>query len=256
MRFAEVEEAQNAPGVRLVVLAGVPSPWAEAAKGLFAVKRIDGLLVRLAPNDEAVKRWTGWHNAPVLFVDAEPQRMHWSEILEAAERLGGTPLVRSDPDERARTIGLAHELLGDGGLVWSARLVAIHGGLTSEGREGFPVRVARYLGAKYGYAPERADAAKARAVSILRRFDAMLAESRARGGEYVLPSGLSVLDVYLAASLAVLAPLDEARCPGMSPPIRHAFETGNPEVRASVTAALVEHRDRIYERHLGLPIAL
>src|SRR5450631_2409978 len=100
MKFVDLEEARNATGVRLVVLAAIPSPWSEAAKGLFVIKGIDGMLVRLAPRDEAVKQWTAHHNAPVLFVDREPPRTHWSDILEAAERLGGTRLIPADSGER------------------------------------------------------------------------------------------------------------------------------------------------------------
>ncbi len=256
MPFVDLEQARSAAGVRLVTLANVPSPWAEAAKGLLHVKGIDAMLVRLAPSDPGVREWTRWHNAPVLYVDADPPRTSWIEILEAAERLGGPALVASDPEARVRTIGLAHEILGESGLVWSGRLCTIHRGLETEGREGFPVKVARYLGAKYGYAPERVDAARERALAILRRFDALLAESRARGGDYLLSTGLGVLDVYLAAAVGVLAPLDEGRCPGMSPALRAAFASGDPILKAGLPASLVAHRDRIYERHLGLPVAL
>ena len=124
MKFVDLEQARSAPGVRLVVVGATPSPWSEAAKGIFVAKGIDGMLVRFLPSDAAVKQWTGFPNAPVLFIDAEPPRANWSEIIEAAERLGGrTSLVPNDADERTRTFGLAHELLGEGGLVWNGRLL-------------------------------------------------------------------------------------------------------------------------------------
>jgi glutathione S-transferase len=257
MKFVDLEEARSAPGVRLVVVGAIPSPWSEAAKSIFVVKGIDAMLVRFSPNDAAVKQWTGLHNAPVLFVDAEPPRAHWSEIIEAAERLGGrTSLVPIDADDRARTFGLAHELLGEGGLVWNGRLLVIHRGLTTEGREGFPLRLASYLAPKYGYAPEQAAAAKERVTSVLERFGRLVEARRARGQEYLFGDRLSVLDIYLATSLAPFAPLSQEQCPGMHPAMRHAFETASPELNAAVPAALREHRDIVYRRHLGLPIEL
>jgi len=257
MKFVDLEQARSAPGVRLVVVGATASPWSEAAKGIFVAKGIDGVLVRFLPSDAAVKQWTGFPNAPVLFIDAEPPRAHWSEIIEAAERLGGrTSLVPIDADERTRTFGLAHELLGEGGLVWNGRLLVIHRGLTSQGREGFPLRTASYLAPKYGYAPERAAATKERVMSALERFGRLVESKQARGQEYLFGDRLSVLDIYLATALAPFAPLPQEQCPGMHPAMRHAFETAYPELTAAVPVALREHRDLVYRRHLGLPIEL
>jgi glutathione S-transferase len=256
MRFVDLETARNAPGVRLVVLGAVASPWSEAARGLLVANGIDGMLVRFGVQEEAVKSWTGWHNAPVLFVDAEPPRMHWSDILETIERLGGHRLVPSNPDERARVFGLIHELLGENGLAWSARIVLIHRGFTTDGSEGFPIRLARYLAAKYGYAPDRVAAAKERAISLLQRFGELLNRSRKAGNKYLLGGELGALDVYLAATVGLLAPLPPERCKGMHEVVRHALATTDGEVRASVSAAMLEHRDLVYERHLGLPLEL
>jgi glutathione S-transferase len=258
MRFVDIDLARSASGVRLVVVKGVPSPWSEAAKGIFVVKGIDGLLVRASPPDDAVRQWTGSHNAPVLMLDGDPPRTHWSEILEAAERIGGSvKLVPDDPEQRIRMFGAAHELLGEGGLAWSARLLAVHRGLTTEGREGFPLRVARYIGAKYGYAPDRMDDVKARVVALLGRVADMAEANRARGSDYLLGDSLTALDIYAAAALAVLSPPGEAQCVGMHPAIRHAFATGAPDdVRAALPGVLREHRDLVYKRHLGAPVEL
>jgi len=257
MKFVDIEEARAAPGVRLVVMGATPSPWSEAAKGIFVAKGIDVMLVRFLPSDAAVKQWTGFHNAPALFIDAEPPRAHWSEIIEAAERLGGhARLVPVDADERIRTFGLAHELLGEGGLVWSGRLLAIHRGLTTEGREGFPLRLASNLAPKYGYAPERAAVAKERVTSVLERFGRLVEANDARGQKHLFGDRLSVLDIYVATALAPFAPLPPEQCPGMHPAMRHAFDTAYPELTAAVPVALREHRDLVYRRHLGLPIEL
>jgi len=251
MRFVPLEEARTAPGWKLVVAAHLPSPWSEAAKGVLHVEGIDAVLVRFSSSDAAVKEWMGWHNVPVLLVPGEPIRTHWSDILEAAARAGGTPLVPRDPDARARLIGLAHDLLGENGLAWSGRLLAIHRGLVTEGKEGFALRVARYLAPKYGYAPDRVDAARARVRALFDRFAALVG-----GRAYALGDSLTALDVYLATTLGPFAQMPEALCPGFHPTVRHAFATADPELWDALPTALRAHRDRIYEKHLELPVQL
>jgi hypothetical protein len=54
-------------------------------------------------------------------------------------------------------------------------------------------------------------------------------------------------------TLAPILPMPEAECP-MPPPVRHAFETVDEDVRAAVTPALLEHRALMYARHLVLPV--
>jgi hypothetical protein len=53
--------------------------------------------------------------------------------------------------------------------------------------------------------------------------------------------------------LAVIDPLPEAQCP-MAPPVRHAFETLDREVKEAVSPALRTHRALMFERHLVLPV--
>jgi glutathione S-transferase len=255
MRFVSLEEARAATGLKLVVAASLPSPWSEAAKGILHVKGIDALLVRFASTDKAVREWMGWHNVPVLLAPGWPIRTHWTEILEAAERLGaerGSPrLVPTDGDDRVRLFGLAHELLGENGLVWSSRLLVIHRGLMTEGQEGFPLRIAQYLAPKYGYSPDRVDAARARVRLLFDRFARLLA-----GNTYALGGVLTALDLYIATAIAPLAPMSEDLCPDTHPIVRHAFATASPDLSNTIPPILVAHRDRIYAKHLDLPVRL
>jgi hypothetical protein len=110
MRFVEIEEARAAAGLRLVVAGGLPSPWSQAAMSIFDAKAIDYVAVRLRPAAEQVKTWTGSHNAPVAIHDDEPPRTGWAEILALGERM----------------YGVAHEILGEAGLCWDARLLMTH----------------------------------------------------------------------------------------------------------------------------------
>jgi glutathione S-transferase len=252
MRFVSLEEARAASGLRLVVTSSVPSPWSETAKGCFDVKGIDYRAVRLAPRDADTRAWTNRHNAPVAMYDDEPPRSGWAEIVALADRIGDrVPLVPEAPGERLEMWGLAHEILGEGGLVWSLRLEAIHQGLTTGGARGFPERAARYLGDKYGYHPSRVDAARGRIASGLRTLARRLEDGRL----YVVGGALSAADICVATALGMLAPLPHADCP-MLPDFRRTYESWTPDIAAAVAPSLIAHRDFIYRQHLALPMAM
>jgi glutathione S-transferase len=255
-RFVELEEARAASGVRVVVASGVPSPWSQAALGAFDVKGLDYVALRFRRSDEEIKRWTGSRNVPVVLYDDEPPRTGWAEILALAERLGGSvSLVPDDDDTRVRMFGLSHEILGEGGLGWSVRLLLTHASLATGGSEGWPLPVAAYLAPRYGYAPERVQPSRARALLVLRLLDRVLAESHARGHQYLLGATPSAVDIHCAVALAPIVPMPEVECP-MLAPVRHAFETLDPEVRNAVSDALLAHRARMFARHLVLPVRL
>jgi glutathione S-transferase len=178
--YVSVEEAIQRPGLRMVVVGGVPSPWGEAAKGLLHIKRIPWAAVRLDYESEALKQWAGQRSGPVAILDKERPRSGWAEILLLAERLAPQPaLVPADPFDRALMFGLSHELVGEGGLAWTRRLQLVHAGL--QGLGGFPPPVAKYLAKKYGYTPELGAAAADRVASLL----AMLAQRLDKGPYYV-----------------------------------------------------------------------
>jgi glutathione S-transferase len=256
MKFVDLETARSARGLRLIVLAGVPSPWSEAAKGIFRIKGIDFVAVRMQSADDAVQRWTGSRNAPVAIYDDEPPRTGWAEILALAERLDQrVRLLPVDVETRAHVHGFSHEILGENGLLWCARLVTIDASLTSEGARAFPLRSARYLASRYGYAPERISAAQERMFEALGALDRLLAQGHCAGGPYYFGEQLSALDVYSAVAMGILAPLPEELCP-MHPAARAGFSWLYDQIRDRLPAGLLEHRDLIYARHLGLPVEL
>jgi hypothetical protein len=151
--YVSVEDAMTRGGLRMVVVGGVPSPWGEAAKGILHIKGIEWVAVRLAYDNDALKKWAGQLNGPVAIYERERPRPGWAEILLLAERLSPTPsLLPADPGERALMFGMAHEICGEGGLGWSRRLQLIDAGLHKAG--GFPEPVAAYLGKRYGHSPE------------------------------------------------------------------------------------------------------
>jgi glutathione S-transferase len=252
MRLSTLEDARAERGLRLVVTEGVPSPWSESAKGWFDVKGVDYAMVRLNPRDEEVRAWTGHHNAPVAIYADEAPRAGWAEILALSERLAPTPrLIPARESDRIEMLDLVRAILGEGGLVWSLRLCLIHDGLVTEGARGFPARAARYLGAKYGYSPERIEPARAQAMSVLRQLGDRLADGR----PYLLGESLTGLDVAAAAAMGVVDPLPHTLCPTL-PAFRAAYESLDPAVRAAAAPALRAHRDFVYRHHLRLPVLL
>jgi len=113
--YISVEDAITRPGLRMIVVGGVPSPWGEAAKGLLHIKRIDWAAVRLVYDSEALKEWAGERSGPVAIYDNEKPRTRWNDILLLAERLSPEPaLLPNDPAERALPLGEAARILQTG----------------------------------------------------------------------------------------------------------------------------------------------
>jgi glutathione S-transferase len=259
--WVPIEEARGLPGLRLVITAGVPGPWGEAAKALFQVKRIPYARVpqQMGAANEELVAWTGHDNAPQAVFGEEPARTLWMQIIFLAERLAPEPaLVPADPALRAQMFGLIHELAGENGLGWCRRLMLLAPTLalpTSALAEDHPVRVqVTTLGRKYGYSQAAAAAAPARVEGILRLFSEQLAAQQRRGSAFLLGERLSALDLYWAGFAGLISPLPEPQC-AMPAMLRPLYELGGP-ARAACSPELLAHRDRVYREHLELPIAL
>jgi glutathione S-transferase len=252
--YVSVEEAMKRGGLRMVVVGDVPSPWGEAAKGVLHIKGIEWVAVRLAYDSEALKSWAGERSGPIAMYEQERPRSGWAEILLLAERLAPAPsLLPSDPAERALVFGLAHEICGEGGLGWSRRLQLVHAGLQKAG--GFPERVAKYLGKKYGYSPEIGAASGRRVAELLRMLAARLKAQRKAGSRYYVGDSLTAVDIYSATFTSMFTPLSPEQCQ-MEAGTRAAFETRDPLTQAALDPILFEHRDMMYAEYLELPLSL
>lgn len=253
-QYLSVDEAIARRGLRLVVIGQVPSPWGEAAKGIFQIKGIDFAAVRLVYDNEALKAWVRELSGPVAIYDDEPPRSGWAEILMLAERLAPTPaLLPADPALRARALLLADKFCGPAGLGWNRRLQLVHAGLSKTG--GFNERVAGYLGKKYGYVPDATAHSAARVSELLQEFAGALRARRDAGKSYYLGDTLSAVDIYSATFMALFKPLPEASC-AMHPVARAGFEWLDSATAAALDPILLEHRDLVYARHLVLPLSL
>jgi len=252
--YVSVEEAIKRPGVRMVVVGDVPSPWGEAAKGILHIKGIEWAAVRLAYDSERLKEWAGQRSGPVLIYNDERPRAGWAEILLLAERLAPTPsLIPANAADRALVFGLAHEICGEQGLGYSRRLQLVRAGLQNAG--GFPERVSKYLGKKYGYSPAAGAAAGLRVAELLSMLVARLKAQRRAGSRYYVGDALTAVDVYSATFMAMFGPLPPEQCK-MDAGTRTAFENNDAQIEAVLDPMLFAHRDMMYAEHLELPLAL
>lgn len=255
--YVEVEQARGMSGLRLVLTAGVPGPWGEAAKAIFRVKEVPFVRVRQAagqPNP-ALREWTGRENAPIAVYEDEEPRDGWADILWLAERLGPEPaLVPDDPEARARMFGLAHEICGGGGFAWQRRLMLLQPMLEADPPPPEAMAaIGRRLGNRYGYSREAAAAAPARVAATLSQLSAQLLAQRRAGSRYFIGDALTALDLYWATFAAMVEPLPDAQCP-MGQPMRAGYTLRDATARAAADPILLEHRDFIYDAHLELPL--
>ena len=258
--YVDVERAKRLPGLRLVLTAGVPGPWGEAAKGLFDAKGVRYTRVRQVggePNPELVA-WTGHANAPQALWEDEPARTGWNEIVELAERIAPAPaLLPADPAERAEAVGLCALVAGPDGVGWLRRLMLfdeILGLPESAMPKDHPLReLVAGMGARYGYSREAAASAAARCAALVELLAARLEAQRARGRRYLVGGALSAADVYWAAFAAMVEPLPAALCP-MPDALRPQYAARDPRIRAAAERGLLAHRDFVYREHLVLPL--
>jgi glutathione S-transferase len=251
--YVSISAARGLGGLRLVLLRGVPSPWGQAARGIFELKRIPFVPVQRAPDDPpgALLEWTHQDSFPAAMYEDERPRTGWAEILFLAERLGPEPpLIPRDPAERALMFGLSHEICGEMGLAWARRLVLLAPALAGSADPAL-AGFAR----KYGSGPVELKAANQRVAEVLGLLARQLREQRAAGREFLVGDRLSAVDLYWATFCNLVAPLPPSQLP-MPEDRRAQFGALEPEVKAALDPALLEHRDRIYRQYLRLPVEL
>ena len=256
MDYVEPGDARNLPGLRLALTVGVPGPWSESAKAIFAVKGISYVPVAQYAGKENrdLVAWTGSRNAPVAVFDDEAPRQGWAEILLLAERLNPElPLLPADPAERALVFGLAHEICGEEGFGWTRRvmlfeaiLAAARGGAVLEPGMLAMLREYRITEAAIAAAPGRI-------IGILDMLAARLRAQHASGRRYLVGDALSACDLYWACFAALIDPLPAAVNP-MPDFLRRIYGGVTPELAAAKHPILFEHRDFIYATHLTLPL--
>ena len=266
--YMTIREARDKQGLRIVLGDfAIPGPWHESCKGICRVKGLEYIPVRSSNEGESdamlgmngsqseLVEWTAQSSAPVMIWNDERPRSLWNDQLFLAERLAPEPsLIPEDPSDRNTMFGLANELMGENGLIYSKRHLMTAGPLNSLPENSEERVFWNYLGDKYGYSEERAARAANRIKGVLEVIGAQLASQKSAGLDYLVGTKLSALDIYWAAACGILSPLPEDKCPMATDMRGTAYGNDNAEIASVLTGDLVRHRDFIYERHLELPL--
>lgn len=254
LQYRSFEEVVNHPGLRMVLVKGMPSPWGQAAKTIFEVKDLDYVAAPWRPgeaNDE-IAAWGGESSAPIVAWSNEKPIHRWIDILYLAERLAPTPsLIPADGMERALMIGLSHEICGERGIGWNRRLQLF---APAYQRGNPPANIGR-MGSKYGYNENDVKAAGERIAGSLKALTAQLKSQHAQGRHYFIGGALSALDIYWTAFAILLDPLPREQCP-MPEELRPGFAVSEPVVKTALDPLLLEHRSRIFNECFRNPMEL
>jgi glutathione S-transferase len=254
LEYRTFEEITNHPGLRLVLVQGMPSPWGQAAKTFFEFKGLDYVASPWAvfePN-ESICRWGSADSAPIVAWRDERPVHGWLDILLLVERIQPFPaLLPSDVMLRALAVGLSNEICGRGGLAWNRRLQMVQPAFADEAGPS-PVRT---MGLKYGYCDEEFIHAGERVAVSLKALTKQLKTQYAAGHPYFVGNQLSAVDIYWTAFANFFDPLPSAQCP-MPDEFRPTFTATDPVVVNALDPILLEHRDRIFRMHFRDPMEL
>jgi glutathione S-transferase len=244
MDYVPLEQVIAAKGLRLVLVKGLPSPWGQAAKTMFELKGVPFVCAPQIPGDPNpdLVRWSGQGSGPVVVWEDEKPIHHWLDILFLAERLAPEPrMIPESPRERALTIGLSHEICGEGGIGWSAREMmfapAIEGGTVPD--------AIRIMAKRYQFDMKSARAARDRAAGSLGLLADQLKAQRAAGKRFFVSDRVTALDLYWTAFSVLVAPPPDALCP-IPPFFRPVFEDVAAKMAAAIDPVLLEHRDAVF----------
>lgn len=254
--YISVEQARNMSGLR-VVLPPAPGPWAESIKGILYVKKLPYAMAlhEVGTPSLALKEWTAQTSSPVVAWNDERPRSIWNDQLYLAERLAPEPrLIPEAIEDQVLMFGLANQLMAETGLVWNLRVLAIHRGQTNLKLNEKARAMVDFLAAKYQHGiPNEAEHASRRAAEIVALFVARLQQQHKRGSRFLIGESLSALDIYWAASCAMLRPLPPEHC-NMPHWLRITYTANDPRVVDAIHPILLEHRDFIYQQYLQLPM--
>lgn len=255
MDYIAVSEAKTMRGLRLVLSAGVPGPWGESAKAVLKARGIAFAPVRqeVRAANEELRAWTGCRNAPTAVYNDEPPLTGWHDILMLSERLGSGPsLLPSEFAERALCVGYAAEICAQDGFGWNRRLNMFEKLVGTEIPEGAEPHQREFL-RQYGLSKAAASRASARVADIMKALAAQLHAQRARKSRYLIGDALSAVDLYWSCFSQMVRPLPAEVNP--APEYLFAIYSDLPPlVESALDPVLIEHRDFIYERHIGLPL--
>src|SRR5258708_35370919 len=113
LQYRSLEEIIDHPGLRIVLVRGVPSPWSQAAKTIFEIKGLDYVAASWPPGEpnENIVAWGGDTSAQIVAWASEKPINRWIDILYLAEGLPpNVPAPPTEPTLRRLSAGLSAEL--------------------------------------------------------------------------------------------------------------------------------------------------
>lgn len=249
LNYQDFTSIQQQDGLRMLVVKGIPSPWSEAAKGIFQVKQLEWTACYHDPSSREMSSFTGSRSAPVALYNDETPVINSLDILMLAERLEpNKSLLPLDAEKKTEVLALCQKIIGEMGLGWCRRLDSVHNGI-------YPQPIADYLAKKYGYQASLGPDYGELTISILKLLTDKLKAQHEKGVKYYVGDTLSAVDIYSATFMACFNPLAPEQCP-MYPPIRTVFETLDEATQQALDPILLAHRDYIYSQYLSLPLSL
>ncbi len=251
MDYVSVSEAKSMPGLRLACVKGIPSPWSLAARAVLELRGVDFVPFAQegnAPNTELVE-WTGHRNAPVAVYDDEAPRVRWLEIVHLAERLGSGPsLIPTDLSDRMTMVGLTSEMSEPYGFAWNGRLLLMSTIHDAMGDAALDLPIFK----EYGWSQEAADASAGRAREFITMLADRLKAQRSAGSDYLVTDSLTAADIYWAYFSVFVDTMTPEQNP-MEDQLRAMWDASGAKLGV-VDPIVIEHRDRIFEKHLKLPL--
>jgi glutathione S-transferase len=254
LQYRSFKEIADHPGLRMVLVKGLPSPWGQSAKTIFEIKGLEYVVAPWLPGEANadIVAWGGEASAPIVAWAGEKPINRWIDILYLAERLAPKPsLIPADAKQRALMIGLAHEICGELGIGWNRRLQLFAPAYAS----GNPPPNISRMGSKYRYNEGDLRLAGERIAESLKALGGQLQSQYARGAQYFVGDGLSALDIYWTAFANLLDPLPKEQCP-MPEAWRPGFVAADPVIKSALDPLLLEHRSRIFRAHFRDPMEL
>jgi len=253
--YTSPAEAREMPGMRLALTVGVPGPWSESAKKIFEYKGIPYVPVaQIAsePNEDLVA-WTGIRNAPVAVWEDEPARSNYMDILTLAERIKPEPsLIPEDPEARQICFGISADICGEGGWGWKRRVI-----MQQRPREDDPKLAVRLnqktMRLAYNSSNAEAQIAAEYLARMLDNFAARLTNQQKAGSDYFVGETPTACDIHWACFSALFDPLPHEVNP-MPDWLRLSYGWLGPVLESHKHQILLDHRDMMFERHLGLPL--
>jgi glutathione S-transferase len=252
MNYVSVAEARKLQGLRIAFTRGFPGPWGMAAKAILDIKGIPYISVLQeagAPNPE-LKEWTGQTSAPVIMLNDERPRAHWSEILLLAERIIPEPrLIPEDEDERALMFGLCHELCGEDGLGWTLRelvMAALHA--TGNIEENYTGLIHKF---KSGRSTQHA---ARRLNTLIDMLERRLSSQKEKGGQFFIGRSLTAADIYWACFSNMLHLMPPEWCVAPENYDNDAGGRSRAHLAKPVPQILMDHRNRVVKTYFKLPI--